>query len=308
LRPDFRSKQTNCLREALIFTFDLAFNLSSMLGIVVKSIIIIAVAIALNIIQKKMIPRIIIPKIPKNRIESQDHLVIRARTMAYAIIKMITIIIWVIAIVMVLGVIKVDTSALLATLGVASLGLGFAVQDIIRDYLQGFFIIMEDWYRIGDWVTIAGMEGEVEKISPRHTVLREINGTMHVIPNSQIPFASNQTRDWARIDLSVTVAYKEEISHVYQVINSVCEELKNDPDFGTNLTSTPSAMRVSDLGDHGVDICIRGYTKPSEQWGLTGELRKRIKTRFDQEGIEIPWPHTKVYFGNMPEIDKNINT
>ena len=130
---------------------------------------------------------------------------------------------------------------------------------------------------------------------------------MHVIPNSQLNFVSNQTRDWARINLYVTVAYKEDISHVYKVINGVCQELKDDPNFGTNLTTTPSAMRVSDLGDHGVDICIRGYTKPGEQWGLTGELRKRIKNRFDQEGIEIPWPHTKVYFGNTPKIVKGLN-
>ncbi|MBC8317117.1 MAG: mechanosensitive ion channel family protein [Desulfobulbaceae bacterium] len=274
-----------------------------MLGIAVKVVIIIGVAIALNILQKKMIPRVIITCIPKVQEESREHIAIRTKAMAYVFIKIIAILIWTIGFVMVLGVLKVDTSALLATLGIASLGIGFAIQNIIRDYIQGFFIVIEDWYRIGDWITIAGMEGEVEDISPRRTVLREINGTMHVIPNSQIPFASNQTRDWARINLYVTVAYKEDISHVYQILNSVCDELKDDPDFGTNLTSTPSAMRVSDLGDHGVDICIRGYTKPGEQWGLTGELRKRIKNRFDQEGIEIPWPHTKVYFGNMPEID-----
>jgi len=273
------------------------------LGIAVKIVIIIAVAITLNIIQKKMIPKLMIASIPKTRVESQEHIASRAQTMAYMFIKMITLLIWTIAIVMILGALQVNTSALLATLGVASLGLGFAVQNIIRDYLQGFFIVMEDWYRIGDWVTIAGMEGEIEEISPRCTILREINGTMHVIPNSQIPFASNQTRDWARINLYVTVAYKEDISHVYEVIDSICEELSNDPNFGKNLTSTPSAMRVSDLGAHGVEICIRGFTKPGEQWGLTGELRKRIKNRFDQEGIEIPWPHTKVYFGNMPEID-----
>jgi small-conductance mechanosensitive channel len=273
-----------------------------MMGIAVRVLIILAIAIALNIIQKKMLPRVIIASIPKIRVESQDQLSSRSKTMASVLTKIIAIIIWIITIVMVLGVIEVDIAPLLATLGVASLALGFAVQNIIRDYLQGFFIIMEDWYRIGDWVTIAGMEGEVETIGPRRTVLREINGTMHVIPNSQINFASNQTRDWARINLYVTVAYKEDISHVYQVIDGVCQELKDDPDFGTNLTTTPSAMRVSDLGDHGVDICIRGYTKPGEQWGLTGELRKRIKNRFDQEGIEIPWPHTKVYFGNTPEI------
>jgi small-conductance mechanosensitive channel len=206
---------------------------------------------------------------------------------------------------MVLGVLNVDTTPLLATAGVVSLGLGFAVQDIIRDYLQGFVIFMEDWYRLGDWVVIAGMEGTVEQITPRRTVLREINGTLHIIPNSQIPTASNQTRDWARINLLITVAYKENIDRVYRVIDEICQELKDDPEFGKYLTSTPTAMRVSDLGDHGVDICIRGDTEPGEQWSLTGELRKRIKTRFDLENIEIPWPHTKVYFG---EAENKIPT
>ncbi len=285
-----------------MFASDFVFNPTIMMGITVKVLVILAIAIALNIIQKKIIPRAIIACTTKVREESRDQLVIRTKTMAYVVIKVLTAIIWIIVFVMVLGVIKLDITPLLATLGVASLGLGFAAQNIILDYLQGFFIVMEDWYRIGDWVTIAGLEGEVEEVSPRRTVLREINGTMHVIPNSQIKFASNQTRDWARINLYITVAYKEDISHVYQVINMVCQELKDDPDFGTNLTTIPSAMRVSDLGAHGVDICIRGFTKPGEQWGLTGELRKRIKNRFDQEGIEIPWPHTKVYFGNTPEI------
>jgi small conductance mechanosensitive channel len=285
-----------------MFTFDFVFNLNAILENTAKVAIIFAIAIALNIILKKMIPRVIIAGSSKVREESPDQLANRTKTLAYVVTKVIAAIIWIIVSVMALGVIELDISPLLATLGVASLGLGFAIQNIIRDYLQGFFIVMEDWYRIGDWVTISGMEGEVEDVSPRRTVLREVNGTMHVIPNSQVLFASNQTRDWARINLNITVAYKEDISHVYQVINEVCQELKDDPDFGTNLTTTPTAMRVSALGAHGVDICIRGYTKPGEQWGLTGELRKRIKNRFDQEGIEIPWPHTKIYFGNTPEI------
>jgi len=284
-----------------MFSSDFVFDLTTIVGITVKVVIILVIAIVLNIIQKKLIPRAIIAGISKVREESREQLVIRTKTMAYFVIKVVTAIIWIIVFVMVLGIIDLDITPLLATLGVVSLGLGFAIQNIIRDYLQGFFIVMEDWYRIGDWVTISGMEGEVEMVSPRRTVLREINGTMHVIPHSQVQFASNQTRDWARINLYVTVAYKEDISHVYQVINGVCKELKDDPAFGTNLTTTPSAMRVSDLGAHGVDICIRGYTKPGEQWGLTGELRKRIKTRFDHEGIEIPWPHTKIYFGDTPK-------
>jgi len=287
-----------------MFASDFVFNLTALLTIAVKVVIILAIALTLNIIQKKVIPRIIIAAAPKIGLESQDSWIARSKTMAYVIRKVLAVVIWTIAIVMVLGAIEVDIAPMLATLGVATLALGFAAQNIIRDYLHGFFILIEDWYRIGEWVTIAGMEGEVEKVGPRRTVLREINGTMHVIPNSQIQVASNQTREWARINLYVTVAYKENISNVYQVIDSVCQEMKDDPDFGENLTTTPNAMRVSDLGDHGVEICIRGYTKPGEQWGLTGELRKRIKNRFDQENIEIPWPHAKVYFGDTPEIVK----
>ncbi|MCG6888352.1 MAG: mechanosensitive ion channel family protein [Gammaproteobacteria bacterium] len=255
--------------------------------------LIFILALGLIIVQRKLIAKTL-HAMP----EPHDETDVRSGMITSVISKIATIVISLVGILMVLGVLQVDTTPLLATLGVVSLGLGFAVQNIIRDYLQGFFIFIEDWYRPGDWVVIAGMEGTVEQITPRRTVLREINGTMHIIPNSQIPHASNQTRDWARINLFVTVAYKEDIGKVYKVIDEVCQGLQDDPEFGILLTTTPSAMRVSDLGDHGVDICIRGDTKPGEQWALTGELRKRIKNRFDQEDIEIPWPHTKVYFGD----------
>ena len=281
-----------------MLTPDFTFNPDTLVAIAIRIAIILVLALVLTVIQKKLIPRIITARIPKIREESQDQIAIRSKTLTHVITQSCSVLIWSIAFMMVLGAVGVDITPLLASLGVGALAIGFAAQNIIRDFLNGFFIFMEDWYRAGEWVTISGMEGDVEKITLRRTVLREINGTMHVIPNSQIPLASNQTRDWARINLYITVAYKEDISHVYTVINEVCQELKEDPDFGTNLTTTPSAMRVSDLGAHGVDICIRGYTKAGEQWGLTGELRKRIKNRFDLEGIEIPWPHTKVYFGD----------
>ena len=276
-----------------MFASDFVFTLTPILAITAKVAVIIAMALVLNIVLKRLIARVVQAK-PEQDGDSD----VRTQLITAVIGNVATVIVWIISLVMVLGVLGVDTTPLIATLGVASLGLGFATQDLIRDYLQGFFIFMEDWYRVDDWVVIAGMEGSVELITPRRTVLREINGTVHIIPNGKIPHASNQTRDWARINLIVTVAYKEDIDHVYQVINKTCQDLKNDPEYGQNMTTIPAAMRVSDLGDHGVDICIRGDTKPGEQWGLTGELRKRIKKKFDEESIEIPWPHTKVYFGD----------
>ncbi len=281
-----------------MLTSNFIFNSDTLVAIAIRIIIILVFALVLTVILKKSIPRIITARIPKIREESQDQLAVRSQTLGKTITRSGSVLIWIIAFVMVLGAVGVDIAPLIASLGVGAIAIGFAAQNIIRDVLNGFFILMEDWYRVGEWVTISSMEGDVEKITLRRTVLREINGTMHVIPNSQISFASNQTRDWARINLYITVAYKEDLNHVYTVINEVCQELNDDPDFGKDLTTVPSAIRVSDLGAHGVDICIRGYTKVGEQWGLTGELRKRIKNRFDLEGIEIPWPHTKVYFGD----------
>lgn len=281
-------------------TFEFNFGISTLVNGAIQVAIILITAIILVVIGRWLIPRLIQARIPKIREEAPDQLAARSKTLTRVVVQVFSMIVLVVTIIMILSALGVDIAPLLASVGIGSLALGFAAQNIIRDYLNGFFILMEDWYRIGEWVTISGMEGDVEEISLRRTVLREINGTMHLIPNSQIPLASNQTRDWARINLYITVAYKEDISRVYAVINEVCQELKDDPDWGKNLTTTPNAMRVSDLGDHGVDICIRGFTKPGEQWGLTGELRKRIKNRFDQENIEIPWPHTKVYFGNTP--------
>ena len=281
-------------------TFEFNFGISTLVDGAIQVAIILVTAIILVIIGRWLISRLIQARIPRIREEAPEQLAARSKTLTRVVVQVFSITVLVVAIIMILSGLGVDIAPLLASVGIGSLALAFAAQNIIRDYLNGFFILMEDWYRIGEWVTISGMEGDVEEINLRRTVLREINGTMILIPNSQIALASNQTRDWARINLSITVAYKEDISRVYAVIDEVCQDLKDDPDWGKGLTTTPTAMRVSDLGDHGVDICIRGYTKPGEQWGLTGELRKRIKNRFDQENIEIPWPHTKVYFGNTP--------
>jgi small conductance mechanosensitive channel len=123
---------------------------------------------------------------------------------------------------------------------------------------------------------------------------------MHIFPNSRVDQASNMTRDWSRVNLDVNVAYKENLDNVIQVINEVGQKLKDDPTWGQDLLTTPAVTRVNNLGSQGVEIKILADTKPIKQWGLMGELRKRLKDRFDEEGIEIPWPHTKVYFGNTP--------
>ena len=281
-------------------TFDFRFDLSALATGAAKIAIILAIAVVLVLVARRMIPRLIRLRIPRIREETPNQLAARSSTLARVVVQVFSVILWVIALLMILSVLGVNITPILAAVGVAALAVGFAAQNLVRDYLHGFFIVMEDWYRVGEVASIAGIGGLVEDVNLRRTVLRDINGTKHFVPNSKVELASNMTRDWGRINLNVSVAYKEDLGRVFQVTNEICQELKDDPEWGQDMLTTPSVLRVDNLGDNGVDVKILGDTKPMRQWALMGELRKRLKDRFDQEGIEIPWPHTKVYFGNSP--------
>jgi small conductance mechanosensitive channel len=231
----------------------------------------------------------------------------RSETLAGVIARTVSFIVWIVVFMMILSVLGINIAPILAAVGLAGLAVGFAAQNIIRDYFHGFFIIMEDWFRVGEVATIAGETGLVVDMGLRRTTLRDLNGTMHIVPNGKIELASNMARDWARINLDISVSYNENLDKVIQVINAICQQLKDDSDWGSDLLTTPKVERVNNLGDSGIDIKILGDTKPGRQWALTGELRKRLKGRFDEEGIEIPWPHTKVYFGNTPADKGSVN-
>jgi len=276
------------------FNFDLAGLISGAL----KTALIVGVVCVSVWLLKRILPRIIQVRIPKIREESPDELASRSGTLSGVLVSALSFIFWLVGGMMILSVFGVNTAPILAAVGLAGLAVGFAAQNIIRDYFYGFFILFEDWYRVGEVATVAGIGGLVQEITLRKTVLRDLNGTMHVIPNGKIELASNMTRDWARVNLDISVGYGEDLDRVFEVINDVCSQLQADPEFGPDLTADLKAVRVNSLGDHGIEIKILGDAKPIKQWGLAGELRRRLKDRFDQEGIEIPWPHTKVYFGN----------
>jgi len=279
-------------------TFGFLSDLNPFVAGGIKVGLILVGALAIIFVVRRTIPRLIKVHIPKIRKERPQQLAERTQTLSRILIGAISILVWVMAIIMILSGLGVDITPLIASLGVASLALGFAAQNIIRDYLHGFFIIMEDWYRVGEVAIISGTGGLVENVTLRRTILRDLNGTMHIFPNSKVESVSNMTRDWSRVNLDVTVAYKENLDNVIHVINEVGQGLKDDPTWGQDLITAPAVTRVNNLGDHGVEIKILADTKPIKQWALTGELRKRLKDRFDKEGIEIPWPHTKLYFGN----------
>ena len=201
---------------------------------------------------------------------------------------------------MILSELGINIYPLLAGFGVIGVALGFGAQYLIRDLIAGFFILVENQYNIGDWVRVADIGGTVQEINIRRTVLRDFDGAVHVIPNGEIKTASNYSKEWARANLNISVAYGTDLDHAIAVINRVGAEMAKAEHWRSLIKSPPQALRVDNLGDSGIDIKVLGQTKPIRQWEVMGEFRKRIKRAFDEEGIEIPWPHTKVYFGDAP--------
>jgi len=199
---------------------------------------------------------------------------------------------------MILSELGVNIGPLLAGAGIAGIAIGFGAQSLVRDVLSGLFIIMENQYGKGDVVRIADIAGLVEEVNIRRTILRDLDGIVHVVPNGEIRVASNFTKEYSRVNLNISVAYGEDLDHAMQVINRVGREMAEEEYWAEAILKPPEALRVDNLGDSGIDIKILGETKPIRQWEVMGELRKRLKKAFDEEGIEIPWPHTKIYFGD----------
>jgi small-conductance mechanosensitive channel len=185
----------------------------------------------------------------------------------------------------------ISIGPLLAGVGILGLAVGFGAQSLVKDVISGLFILLDNWYSKGDVVTAAGISGLVEEVGIRRTVLRDLDGIVHYIPNGEIGVASNFTQEYSRVNLNVGVSYSEDLDHVMRVIDRVGEEMAADPEWAPCIITPPKALRVDAFGDSGIDIKILGDTKPIKQWDVMGELRRRLKKAFDEEGIEIPYPH-----------------
>jgi small conductance mechanosensitive channel len=269
----------------------------------IRVIVIIAIAVAVFLICRPII-RSVIKRIVSHRMATEDETDIQQRTdtLSSILVKITGIIILIIAVITILPEFGVNIYSLIAFIGVGGLAIAFAAQSLVRDFIAGFFILLEDQYSIGDVVSIAGVAGVVEDIALRRTVLRDLDGNVHSVPNGKVELSTNMTRKYSRVNLNVSVGYGENLKHVIDIANKVCQEMAEDPQWKDDFITTPSVLRVDNLGDSGIEIKILGDTKPAKQWAIMGELRLRLKDTFDSEGIEIPWPHTKVYFGNAPAV------
>ena len=198
---------------------------------------------------------------------------------------------------MVMGQVGINLAPLLVAAGVVGIAIGFGAQNLVRDVLAGIFIILENQYRIGDVVNIAGIGGLVEDINLRRTVLRDLDYRQHFIPNGEIRTATNYTKDKSRVNINIGVAYKEDLEHVIQVLNRVGDELAQDPEWGPLILDPIKVLRVDNFGDSAIEIKVLGETVPIRQWDIAGQYRLRVKKAFDELGIEIPFPHRTLYWG-----------
>lgn len=221
----------------------------------------------------------------------------RINTLIGIIRGLVKIVLWTIFLMIALKKFGVDIGPILASVGIIGVAIGFGAQELVRDFISGFFILLENQVRTGDVAVINGTGGLVEKIEMRTITLRDFSGTVHVFQNGKINTLSNMTREWSAMVFDVGVAYKENVDEVMDVMREVGEELQNDENFKKAFLEPIEVFGLDSFGDSAIVIKARIKTKPIQQWTVGREYRRRLKAAFDAKNIEIPFPHTTVYWG-----------
>ena len=195
---------------------------------------------------------------------------------------------------------KINIEPLLASAGIAGLAIGFGAQTMVKDVINGFFILVENQYDIGDTVRIAGVSGAVEEISLRRTTLRDGDGTLHIVPNSAIQIVSNTTRDWSQVTLHVAADYGENSDRVVELLQETAKAFYEDPEFKSDVVAEPQVPGIERVRGNEVDYLMLVKVRPGKQYGVARELRRRIKTCFEQNKIKAGAP-AQVIIGQLPD-------
>ncbi len=214
----------------------------------------------------------------------------QVRTLASVITSVGVFIILFVAALELLPLFGFDLGPLLASAGVAGIAIGFGAQTLVKDFINGFYILLDNQYDIGDKVSIAGVKGIVEEMSLRRTTLRDDDGTVHVVPNSQITIVSNLTRDWSQVAMRVVVAYSEPSDRIVKLLQQIGEEIKHDPGFADQIVSEVQVPGIDRFGNGEAEYLMLLKTKPNQQFAVSRELRRRIKESFEKNKIQTAAP------------------
>ncbi len=229
----------------------------------------------------------------------------REDTIISIVARVVGLAIWFFGGLIVLSSLGVNITPLIAGASVLGLAVGFGSQAIVRDFISGIFIILENQYRIGDWVTVAGHTGRVEAITVRQTIVRDSEGFRHHIPNGEVKTSINRSVDFGLINLVVSVGYDADLDKVESVIERVGIELQSDPKWSRDIIESPRMVGLVALAESTVDIKVGGRVKPVRQWSVSCQLRRQLKVAFDREGIDISFPHRVVRLLDSSSEGKN---
>ena len=222
----------------------------------------------------------------------------RIETLSGIILSVGKIFLWTIFILTLLSKFDLNIAPVLASAGIVGLAVGFGAQELVRDFISGFYIQLEDQIRTGDVAIINGTTGTVEKIEMRTTTLRDVSGIVHIFQNGKINSMSNMTKGWSAIIVDIGVAYKEDTDTVNEVLKQIGDEMMADKDWKDQMLAV-TLLGLDSFGDSAVVLKVKLTTKSGEQWGISREFRRRVKKVFDAQGIEIPFPHLSIYTGEV---------
>lgn len=227
------------------------------------------------------------------------------RTMAGIVRSMGAFVIYFLALLQILPLFGIDMKPILASAGIVGLAVGFGAQTVVKDVINGFFILFENQYDLGDVVKIAGVQGTVEAMTMRRTILRDADGTVHTIPNSEIKVVSNMTRDWSQVQLKITADYNEHSERVIGILSEVAADIYSDPRYKDLLVAEPEVPGIERVSGTEVEYLMLAKVRPGEQHTVSRELRKRIKECFQKNGIKAGGA-AKIFLADAPGKEQEV--
>jgi len=242
----------------------------------------------------KWLERFIREKDPLQAVEAKKRAQTLGRILRHALLTVIAFI----AVLMILGELGIQLGPLLATAGIGAVALGFGAQSLVKDVISGFFIILENQYRIGDAIDVAGVSGLVESVSLRKTVLRDLEGRVHTIPNGEIKVVTNLSKEWSRAVVDIGISYREDIDQIITLLSEIGRELADEEPYKSAILEPMQILGVEQFKESEIIIRMIVKTVPLKQWEVGRELRRRIKNRFDEKGIQIPFSHRILFWGD----------
>jgi moderate conductance mechanosensitive channel len=225
----------------------------------------------------------------------------RAETLSSVVRYVLNLTIIMVAVIMILGELRINIAPVLATAGIVGLAVGFGAQALVQDVISGFFILLDDQIRVGDVVEIGGKSGMVEKVDLRMTMLRDLSGNVHYVRHGKVDVVTNMTKDFSNFVFDIPISYGENIDKVMEVIRGVDEELRGDPLFKDDIIAPMEVMGLDRFSESAIILRARTTTRPIKQWGVAREFNLRLKKAFDQHGIEIPTRQLTLFMGRDKE-------